>query len=106
LLQVEAPPWDYRASSIFVPRGTKHASQLERLSFSDVKSMHDVVDDASKRRAFNVDWRECLSKEERFFNLCKKVMKRADRNHAFFGARVRAEKRDIDSLRQHALSFV
>ena len=91
---MEAPPWEYRASSIFVPRGTKHASQLERLSFSDVKSMHDVVDDASKRRAFNVDWRECLSKEERFFNLCKKVMnvQRAHRNHDFFW-RTRARRK-------------
>lgn len=72
-VQVAGSPWAYRASSVFAPRGTQHARQLERLSWSDVKSMHDVVDDVSKRRAFNVDWRACLAKEERFLNLCKKV---------------------------------
>mmetsp|Transcript_20575 Transcript_20575/g.26759 ORF Transcript_20575/g.26759 Transcript_20575/m.26759 type:complete len:1083 (+) Transcript_20575:322-3570(+) len=81
--KLRGPPWDYKVSSIFVPRRTT----------TDAKSMVDICHQRSNdndnekqpkekvKRAkqkikrsgpFDHDWMKCLAKQDRFLNLIKK----------------------------------
>jgi len=59
----KGPPWDYKVSSIFVPRKTT----------TDARSMTDSPFQGPKAkmrwRAFQYDWDKCLAKGDRFTNL-------------------------------------
>eukprot|EP00615_Pteridomonas_danica_P019621 CAMPEP_0114376792 /NCGR_PEP_ID=MMETSP0102-20121206/595_1 /TAXON_ID=38822 ORGANISM="Pteridomonas danica, Strain PT" /NCGR_SAMPLE_ID=MMETSP0102 /ASSEMBLY_ACC=CAM_ASM_000212 /LENGTH=1204 /DNA_ID=CAMNT_0001531211 /DNA_START=1921 /DNA_END=5532 /DNA_ORIENTATION=+ len=72
----EGPKWDYKVSSLFIPRGTRNKNNrmLLKLSFCDSRSMHDH-EKTVRKKAFESDWSKCMLKEARFLNLMKKGSK-------------------------------
>jgi hypothetical protein len=77
---VKGPPWDYKVSSIFVPRKkTTDAKSMTDGPHVDLTSLAKGKPGQAaakkKWRAFEEDWAKCMLKEERFTNLIKKGAK-------------------------------